>query len=269
MNNACEIENLLELFKIYSPSKKEHPTVHYIIKKLEEMKVSYKVDFLGNVYNIFNKDKPVIMAHMDSVPYMKEKSIFKKRNIIIEENIIKSNGFNIGADDKCGIWICLELLKKYPDINFMFTTEEEIGSNGAKFIEQGNSKYLENINFGLSFDRKGNRDIIFSTTKGNLYSTDDMFCHNILMASCENGLGFRETKGSFCDCDIFSGYFNCVNISSGYYNPHTKKEYCNIDDMKKTLSFGEEILKRLYDKKYNVDLIKFHEKLVEKIQKGE
>jgi len=142
---ALEFQTLLN---IESPSKKEGKLAYYLADIFEVL--NYKCFFDKSSENTYSEvgnlivkipgtlPKPPIFfcAHLDTVgPYENPKIIFEK-------GIFKSDGKTIlGADDKSGIAILIEVAKvlkenlfPHPPIEFIFTTCEEIGLLGAKYL---------------------------------------------------------------------------------------------------------------------------------------
>jgi tripeptide aminopeptidase len=145
------IERFIELVKIPSPSGKEENISSFIKDSVE--KWGYKVykDELGNLFIETDKlPKFFLNAHMDTVGPCEDV------NPIIEGDIIRSDGTTIlGADDKVGIAVILELLERYkteqPPIQVIFTVQEEIGLVGAKGVK----KEIIKAPFGFTLDAGG------------------------------------------------------------------------------------------------------------------
>ena len=85
---------------------------------------------------------------------------------IIEEGIILSSSSGIlGADDRSGIAIILEVLSRIHQSNFngtikfAFTVEEEIGLCGSREIDP---EFMNDIDAAIVVDRRGARDIVTS-----------------------------------------------------------------------------------------------------------
>lgn len=140
------VKEFVELLKIGSPSKSEGKICKAVAKKLSQIGAKVELDNAGKCFgsdgsNIIAKIEgkkgipPVLLnAHLDTVG---EDSNIKP---IIENEIIKSDGSTIlGADDKSGVAIILEIIKvlkekniPHPPIEVVFTICEEIGLFGAK-----------------------------------------------------------------------------------------------------------------------------------------
>lgn len=234
-------EKTLELFRIGSGSGREQGTIKFIENWLSENRISYHKDANGNIWNFSHINRPFVSAHMDTVQKEEDEKVAKF--IDIYDDVIRGYGV-IGGDDKCGIIICLELIKKYKDINFSFSIEEEIGgSRGASVIASRNSAALkQKVTYGLIFDRRGNSDIICNL---NSYGSKDFE-----KELCEIGKEFdyKPVRGSVSDADKFKTYVSCANLSSGYYNPHSSTEYVIISDLEKALNYGDKIISTLNER---------------------
>jgi len=119
-------------------------------KKLKEFIKNYALNegfevFEDDAGNLLAKQKKPILtlqSHMDMV------CVGDAPNIeIIEENgWIRAKNSSLGADNGIGIAIMLYLMKKYKNIEYLFTNDEEIGLIGAKHLKLNlNSSYLLNL----------------------------------------------------------------------------------------------------------------------------
>lgn len=152
------INEFIELIKVSSESKNEANICNLVENKLQNMGIKvFRNNVNGsNGFNLIAKinsknQSPVFLnAHFDTV--------ITGGNIkpIIENGIIKSDGTTIlGADDKAGIAVILEVLRvlksnkiSHPPIDVVFTVCEEIGMIGAKNLDYS----LIDAKYGYSFD---------------------------------------------------------------------------------------------------------------------
>lgn len=58
----------------------------------------------------------------------------------------------------------------------------------------------------------------------------------------DNGFKFTPATGSCSDADKFSRILECVNLSCGYYEAHTSKEYTNLNELWNTYLFCKKML---------------------------
>lgn len=142
------IKNLIEMIKIYSPSKKEGKFAEYLTKKLEDMGAQIYLDkgyenYGGNSPTIIAKIKGnlkgegiTLSAHLDVIEPC------ENINPILDKNVLKTDGTTtLGGDDKAGIASILETIEvlkenkiSHEDIFIVLTPGEELGMLGAKNI---------------------------------------------------------------------------------------------------------------------------------------
>ncbi|QER42504.1 M20/M25/M40 family metallo-hydrolase [Thermodesulfobacterium sp. TA1] len=137
------------LLSIESPSKKEGKLAHYLADIFEAL--GYRCFFDKSAENTGSEVGNLIVkipgaipaspvffcAHLDTV------GPCENPKIIFENGVFKTDGRTIlGADDKSGIAVLVELAKvlkensiPHPPLEFIFTTCEEIGLLGAKFLD--------------------------------------------------------------------------------------------------------------------------------------
>lgn len=187
-------------------------------------------------YKVVNKDGylyakgtvPVLLvAHMDTV----HKEICKK--ILIGDDGIISSPQGIGGDDRCGIFIIMNIVQ---DLNcsVLLCEDEETGGNGARKFTK--SEYINDldVNYIIEFDRKGNNDAVF-------YSCDNKDFTKFVTETT----GFKEAFGTFSDISVVApaAKIAAVNLSCGYYNAHTLNEYVKINEMLNTIKVAKKLIK--------------------------
>ena len=227
------METLIQMYKINSKSGHEQQLQAFIRTQLDKIGIKYFIDEYNQTYNLSHKDKPLLSAHADQVGAETLKHVEIKQGIL-------SGNCNLGADDKNGCWLILELLKKYPDLNFVFSNQEEIGGNIQYLLEQEQAS-LESIPYALVFDRKG---------KGDIVGTKNDYCVSEFeddISTIGKEYGFKPAYGVWSDADKISDYLSCVNLSCGYYNAHTDNEYTVISELLNSLEYAKAIIENITD----------------------
>ncbi len=104
----------------------------------------------------------------------------------------------------------------------LFTCDEEIGSVGASafttdYPNNKLSKELDSLKFLIEIDRTSSKDVVYYD------------CANADFEKYITSKGFVRAYGSFSDISVIAPVLGlaAVNLSSGYYNPHTQHEYIN------------------------------------------
>lgn len=175
----------------------------------------------------------LLVAHMDTV----HKEICCE---IIKENGKISSPQGIGGDDRCGIYIIMNLVKEL-NCSVLLCEDEEIGCIGArKFTKTDYIKDL-GVNFMLEFDRKGSNDAVY-------YNCDNKEFKEFI----EGNSFFKEANGSCSDISTLMpvAKLAAVNLSSGYYNPHTKDEYVVFEEMLNVIKEAKTIIKNKCDEPF-------------------
>ena len=261
--NKKDYSLLLDTLKIQTNSTNEKLMVLYLHKVLSDMGLQYGIDAAGNVLVVKGKASayPCIVSHMDTVhsfvnnftvverPFNYVDTKTKKK--IREDIELTAKGGDgvqcgIGGDDKCGVFACLYFLKTLPAVKVVFFSREEVGCRGSGDV---NHNFFEDCRYIIQLDRKGKHDFITN------YCSDVTVNHEL---SSEIGLvkkkwKFKKATGSVTD-SVKLWYNNigvsCMNISSGYYSPHTPKEYVSVSDLFHAIWFVNDMIHTLKNKQY-------------------
>jgi hypothetical protein len=118
----------------------------------------------------------LLVAHLDTVHKHMPKTICYSQNNRI---LMSPNG--IGGDDRCGVYMIMEIAKTH-NCHILFTEDEEVGGIGATAF--ANSDIKPNVNYIIEFDRKGSNDAVFYN------DSNDEFQKYI------NSFGFKTEFGS-------------------------------------------------------------------------
>lgn len=129
------------------------------------------------------------------------------------------------------------MLKKY-NPHVLFTEDEEIGCIGAsKAVEKLD---IPDVKYIVEFDRRGKNDCVFYD------------CGNEKFIDYVESFGFKTDYGTCSDISILGSVWDIasVNLSSGYYNEHTEKEYIIFNQLLKTINRADKMLKKLKKTQY-------------------
>ena len=236
---------LKRLYLIDHESTKEHDMISFILNYCYKIPhLTFSIDSKCNLFITKNTTNPenyaCVVAHMDTVH-----SFTSARELVIKDNIITAqyikSGIQCGlnADDCNGILVALQLLETLPNLKVCLTTQEEIGGNGAEEAVD-NIEFFLDVRYLVQADRRGNKDLI--TYTNGINSASEKFVEDIhpLMEK----YGYIENSGTFTDVGVLSSelLISGVNISCGYYNEHTFREYCNINELNNCLNFIHDII---------------------------
>ena len=239
---------LKRLYNIYSPSGKEEKMVKFLCSYIRQLpgNISMSKDKFGNLYVVKGESEsyPCLVSHIDQVSHCNHSKDFKAietRDIIFGYSPKNRRFENMGADDKNGVFICLECLKKHDAIKVVFFREEEVGCRGSS---EAMMSFFDDIRFVIQPDRKGNSDLITNISYSEL-------CSEKFLEEVEpEKWGYREENGLMTDVLTLKENglgVSCINVSCGYYNPHTDEEVTVKKDLMKSLSFIEHIIEDCTD----------------------
>lgn len=194
----------------------------------------YKEDGFGNFYiEIGNNSSTMFTCHLDTAD--RQQKVVRH---IIDGNTIKTDGSSIlGADDKAGMVILLNMIEnKVPGLYYFFIGEER-GCVGSRRVSQNWSKmeFSNRITKCISFDRRGTDSIITEQFYGVCCSTG--FAKELSNRLNLTKYEFKyspDPTGIYTDSAQFTTLISeCTNISVGYYNEHTHSERQDISHLEK------------------------------------
>ena len=152
----------------------------------------------------------LLVAHLDTVHNEKAEIICFSEDM---RYVMSPQG--IGGDDRCGVYMILQLIRDFK-CHILFCEDEECGGRGANTFTA--SKIKPEVNYIVEMDRRGSNDAVFYR------------CDNPEFTDFVLGFGFQENHGSFSDISVIAPYLNtaAVNISAGYHNEHRTHEYIDM-----------------------------------------
>jgi putative aminopeptidase FrvX len=264
-----------ELLSVPSKTYQEEDMVEYLCNELDTIPgVSYYRDDMMNIYATkgeLNKGEyyPMFIAHTDTVHQKVDKIIVKEETLIRPNTFGKSFGNDevpclkaytedgsptgIGGDDKCGIFICLELLKTLDKVKIGLFVSEETGCHGSSKCDEN---FLQDVGYITQYDAPGNHLISEICSGVRLFDRDSEFFTKSLDA-IESAFGNEMLVQSHPYTDISQLKKKidvcCINMSCGYYNMHTNQEFVSIEDVENAITAGLNMVKELGLKKYKYE----------------
>lgn len=157
------LKTFVDLAAIPSPSGSENEVARAIVTRLQGMGLNPMRDHLGNVLaQLDGEGEPFLLtAHMDTV------GPCARVIPVVAHDVIYSDGSTIlGADDKAGVAIILEVLALLTDhglphrpLDVLFTVQEETGLDGAKGCDRGRLR----ASMGIGLDAGGENGTIVAS----------------------------------------------------------------------------------------------------------
>lgn len=163
----------------------------------------------------------LLCAHMDTVHAKCVQKAFVEKH---DKKTIISSPQGIGGDDRCGIYIIKKIVESGYKPFVVFTEDEEIGCVGAELFCRSKhiTELTEHCKFIVELDRKGSNDAVY-------YDLDNLEFEHFVTDTT----GYKTAFGSVSDISYIAPEVGkaAVNLSCGYYNPHTLSEYVVFEEM--------------------------------------
>ena len=236
------MELLTNLYKIHSMSGQEDAMRNFIKKYVKENVPGAVVRQENHNLYITKGESdtyPCVVAHLDQVQRKHSADFrvleFDGRYFGFSAKNARMEG--LGADDKNGIWVALKCLLHFDVMKVAFFHSEEIGTVGSRHADMS---FFKDCRFVIEPDRRNGGDLITDIC-GRICS--DEFLSDI--SGIAEAHGYSEECGLLTDVETLSDNglgISAINVSCGYYNPHTDTEYTDIEELKNCLFFVAEII---------------------------
>jgi hypothetical protein len=170
--------------------------------------------------------RPTLVAHVDTVFDRKRISPLVCRD---KELGVYWSPDGLGADDRAGVYGIIRAFNSLPverRPNLLFCDEEETGAQGAQDACEVFESILEHSLFFVELDRRGTANAVFYN--GEPQDFKAFICSH----------GFTEAHGTFSDVLYLGEYFRVcsANLSTGYYEEHTRTEHLWERDLNLTIT---------------------------------
>ena len=239
---------LKELFKIYSPSGNETKMRKFIKWWVRNNipEATIKTDQTGNIHVTKGESEtyPCLSAHIDQVQktHSKDFEAIETKDYIFGFSRKNKRQEGLGADDKVGVWVNLRCLQKFDHLKAVFFVGEEVGCVGSGKCDMS---FFDDCRFVIQCDRRNGKDLI--TTIGgwtNLCSPE------FVKAIQPELFGYKEECGLITDVGELKERglkVSAINLSCGYYEPHTDREFIIKEEVLNCLKFVEHIISTCTD----------------------
>ena len=234
---------LKKLYSIHSKSGKEQKMIKFLLWWIRNNVPGAKVELDREVGNIYitkgiADTYPCLVAHIDQVQsiHSRDFQAIETKDIIFGYSPKNKRLEGLGADDKNGVWICLKCLMKYENIKVSLFVSEEVGCIGSS---KANMDFFKDVRFVIQCDRRGSSDLITSICSTEISSKE------FIEATGYEAFGYHLEEGMMTDVLTLKEnglQVSAVNMSCGYYDPHSDHEFTVKRDLLNCLSFVEHII---------------------------
>ena len=238
-----DLELLKQLYCIYSPSGDEKRLRKFIRRYIRENIPDCKIeqDQTGNLYVTKGQSDtyPCIVSHIDQVQkvHSRDFQAYETGEVIFGYSSRNKRQEGLGADDKNGIWICLQCLRSHDHVKAAFFVGEETGCIGSS---KADMDFFRDCRFVLQCDRRGKSDLIT-----NIGGWTALASEEFIDATGYRNYGYKPETGLSTDVGELKERglgISVLNISCGYYEPHTGHEMTIIPDLINCLEFVRHII---------------------------
>lgn len=169
-----------------------------------------------------------LVAHMDTVFKTPVSNLYydQRKGVLWSPE-------GLGADDRAGIFAIIKIIQEGLRPSIILTTGEEEGGVGACALIEVHSKCpIPNLKYMIQLDRHGTNDCVFY----------DCYCPEFV--NYIESFGFCKRLGSFTDISFLMPEWQIVgvNLSVGYENEHSYKEFLNIEPLFDTIKKVKKML---------------------------
>jgi len=213
-----------EICQVPRPSKKEEKIIAYLMDFGKKHKLETATDAAGNVIirkpatKGYEKAKSVVLqSHMDMVCEKNSEKIhdFNTDPIqtIVNGDWVSANGTTLGADDGIGMAAQLAILSsktiEHPELECLFTVDEETGLTGAFALEPGFVKGRTLINL----DSEDEGELFIGCAGGmDTVATFKFKTRPVPFKSVAFKIEVKGLRGGHSGDDIHKGYGNSNKI---------------------------------------------------------
>lgn len=249
-------EILKNLLAVPTVSYNEQPMVdwlvHYITHNIPGAAVT--VDAFRNVYVSKGTAEfsPCVSAHIDTVQPHRQVEIVERNGHLIGFDA-HGTQVGIGADDKAGIFVCLNLLHRFEHIRAVFFATEECGCVGAR---KADAAFFAGIAYLMEFDCPSRNMMSYSSGGVRLFANDGDFIKTALPALQRHGTILWQHH-PYSDVMAIRERFpiSCLNLSCGYYNWHAPNEFISLRDVDLAIEQGADLVSSLAHVRYECPTI--------------
>jgi tripeptide aminopeptidase len=196
---------------------------------------------------------PLVCAHLDTVHGWTEVELVEQDGLLVGFNA-EGNRCGIGADDKCGIFVCLELLERFDNLAVALFAQEETAYVGAR---NADAAFFRDVGYAIEFDAPATALLSCSAGGQQLFQNDGEFIRVAMPVLRRSGFVHFQ-RHPFTDVTGLRQRFtfSCLNVSCGYHHWHTDHEHVNISEVEIALAMGTELITALGNRRYDFDASK-------------
>ena len=255
------VKEMYEVMQVPSCSNYEFRMATYIMLWARKRGIDYKFDKKGNIYLTKGKLEdgefyPCVTSHMDTVQDKAKPYALAGAELPLLTRRVKStttdevrhevyiDGQGIGADDKLGVYISLQLVNHFDKIKAAFFVEEEVGMLGSKDLDKD---FFNDVAYVIGWDSP---DLFRAAWK---CSGTQLFTADFYKKHLQEVVKRWEFEDKFFHSEPFTDVIQirektgvmCMNFGNGGYNAHASNEFLVIEHVNHALGMGMDIIQSI------------------------
>ena len=238
---------LKEVLSIPTYFGEEERMIRYISSVLDEKQLDYTVDQIGNIYVTKGDPEmaPCFVSHTDTVHHINERLevyVNDKGHLQGRDNV-DHTPLGIGGDDKCGVYLCLEMLDQLDNVKVAFFVKEEFGMIGSK---EADPEFFKGVKYAIQFDSPEGDTMSMTLMGKPLFDTKSLFGKTVSPMLKQRGIT-KWQRHPYTDVFQLMTKFGlpCLNLAAGYHRYHTVDEYVVIEEVENTRQLALELVEAL------------------------
>ncbi len=247
------LDLLKQILAVPTCSRQEDRMVAFLVEHVRQRGATRCGEIITDEWNnvFIRKGRadyyPCVAAHIDTVHPLRPVEVVQQNGILFGfDEYGQRTG--IGADDKAGVFVCLELLERFDDIAVALFAAEEVGCVGAHHAP---AAWFKDVGYVMEFDGPGRGLVSYTSSGTRLFANDSAFIQTAAPVLQAHGLT-RWQHHPFTDVMALRRRFNfsCLNLSCGYHNWHRPDEYIVVEEVEAAVNAGEALIAALGCRSY-------------------
>jgi di/tripeptidase len=185
---------------------------------------------------------PCLAAHIDTVQPIREVFIHENGDYVTASDR-KGRSAGFGADNKTGVYACLELLERLDNACALFFAQEEVGSRGAY---NAPAPWFEDIAYVLEMDCPSRYMVSYTCGSVRLFENKGAFIKTAWPVLQHHGFTHWQ-RHPYTDVRAIRKRFpiSCLNFSSGYHHWHSDEEVIMLSELEASIDLATALVNEL------------------------
>ena len=240
-------ELLKEVLSIPTYFGEEDNMINFLEDYLKNKDLEYTVDKIGNIYVTKGDSNgyPCFVSHTDTVHQVNERlEVYENQAGNLQgRDSLDHSPLGIGGDDKCGVYLCLEMLDKLDNVKVAFFVGEEYGMVGSK---EADPEFFKDVLYSIQFDSPEGDTMSMTLMNKPLFEVESKFGETVEPVLRIGGITKWQRHPYTDTYQLMIKFgFPCLNIAAGYHRYHTVNEYVVPSEVNNSLKVALNLVKAI------------------------